>query len=116
MTLAPAPTSPVPQVSTSTCAYEVGGGHWVIRFPVQDEAWELEIPGSAIVGLPVRLHLGEVCSGRGVQASAKVSWRTYRRTLAQLRTCQSASPQAADDCLRALLDEGFAGLSAALRV
>ncbi|BAK38284.1 hypothetical protein MLP_52700 [Microlunatus phosphovorus NM-1] len=103
------------QVSNGTCAYEVGGDHWVIRFPVGDDAWELEIPGSAISGLPVRLHLGEVCSGRGVQASAKVSWRTYRWTLTQLRACQSASPQAADDCLRTLLDEAFAGLSAALR-
>lgn len=72
--------------------------------------WELEIPGGAMPGLPVRLHLVEAGTQRGIEASAQVSWHDYREALHSL----SQEPRNAERVLDALVRSGFSPLALAL--
>lgn len=90
-------------------------GHWVIRFPSEASVWELEVPGGATPRLPVRIHLVEAGSRRGVEASAQVPWHVYRSALDALTRADLSRSDGAEAALGRLLSTAFSTLAGALR-
>lgn len=106
---------PGPQGSARPAApYLHPDGHWVITFSAGDTVWELEIPGHATSGLPVRIHLVESGSRRGIEASARVSWADYYETVNLLSRADLSSAFRAEMAMRKLLEAGFHPLAGAL--